>query len=245
MMRRRRLNARSAAMSSRPELRLDWCSHEAAKYACEKWHYSRRLPMPPIVHVGIWENKEFVGCVLFSRGANYQLASPYGLKMMEVAELVRVAMRKHSTPVSRIIAIAMKFLRKNSPGIRLIVSFADPTEGHHGGIYQAGGWLYAGTTAPGRQYWQDGRWKHSREVEYGGFGQGGSKKRDGLTKRTTPGKRRYLMPLDDEMRRRIEPLRKPYPKRVGSADSGTPGIQSGGGGANPTPTLHTRRGDAG
>ena len=52
-------------------------------------------------------------------------------------------------------------------------------------------------------------------------------------------KHRYLMPLDDEMRQRIEPLRKPYPKRERSAENGTPGIQSGGGGVNPTRSLHT------
>ena len=29
------------AMSSKPVLRIDWATHEAARYACEKWHYSR------------------------------------------------------------------------------------------------------------------------------------------------------------------------------------------------------------
>jgi len=29
----------------------------------------------------------------------------------------------------------------------------------------------------------------------------------------TKGKHRYLMPLDDEMKKRILPLSKPYPKR--------------------------------
>tara|TARA_Y100000310_G_scaffold30028_1_gene28559 strand:+ start:26 stop:454 length:429 start_codon:yes stop_codon:yes gene_type:complete len=38
----------------------------------------------------------------------------------------------------------------------------------------------------------------------------------------TPGKHRYLMPLDDEMRHRIEPLRKPYPKREKQAMAGPP-----------------------
>lgn len=46
-----------------------------------------------------------------------------------------------------------------------------------------------------------------------------------------------LAQWDDEMRKKIEPLRKPYPKRAGSADSGTAGLQPVGGGANPTPAL--------
>jgi hypothetical protein len=52
-----------------------------------------------------------------------------------------------------------------------------------------------------------------------------------------PGKHRYLMPLDDEMRGRIMSLARPYPKRVESAASGTTDLQSVRGGANPTSTL--------
>lgn len=29
--------------SPKPELRLDWCSYQAAKYAVEYWHYSQPL----------------------------------------------------------------------------------------------------------------------------------------------------------------------------------------------------------
>jgi hypothetical protein len=50
-------------------------------------------------------------------------------------------------------------------------------------------------------------------------------------------KHKYLMPLDEDMRRQIEPLRKPYPKRAGSAGSGTSPDQGGRGGATPTPAL--------
>jgi len=31
-------------------------------------------------------------------------------------------------------------------GVRLVVSYADPAHGHHGGIYQAGNWVYLGRT---------------------------------------------------------------------------------------------------
>jgi hypothetical protein len=224
-------------MSSRPELKIDWCTHGAAKWAVEHWHYSRRMPMPPLLRCGVWEGGVFKGCLLFNRGANYQLASPYGLTGTEVAELVRIALTEHEWPVSRIMSIATRFLTARCPGIRLIVSFADPTEGHHGGIYQASNWMYTGTTSEGRQYFANGRWVHSREIEYGGFGRGRSKKRDHLKKRKTSGKHRYLMPLDEEMRQQIEPLRKPYPKRVRSVDGDTSAIHAEEGGSIPTRTL--------
>ena len=55
-------------MSSRPELKLDWCTHAAAKYAVEKWHYSKRLPstFTKLNKVGAWENGTFIGAVVFS-----------------------------------------------------------------------------------------------------------------------------------------------------------------------------------
>lgn len=200
--------------SSRPELKLDWCSHQAAKYAVEKWHYSRRMPIGPMVKVGAWEGGQFIGCVLFARGNSPTLGSRYGLKITEVAELVRVALTSHSSPVSRVVAVALRLLKKANPGLRLVVSFADPEHGHHGGIYQAGGWVYCGDSDPSWQWLHDGRWKHNREMCGGAFGKP-RKVSDlsGIPKRQTLGKHRYLMPLDDAMREQVAQLARPYPKR--------------------------------
>jgi hypothetical protein len=54
------------------------------------------------------------------------------------------------------------------------------------------------------------------------------------------------MPLDAEMRAKIAPLAKPYPKkpRAAGVDSDTPGVQPGEGGASPTAALHTSPGVA-
>ena len=37
------------------------CSYGAAKYAVMNWHYSRRMPVSPLVRYGVWEDDEFVG----------------------------------------------------------------------------------------------------------------------------------------------------------------------------------------
>lgn len=228
--------------SRKADLRLDWCSHEAAKYACEKWHYSRSMPTPPIVRVGVWESGLFIGCVLFSRGANQNLGNAYGLAQTEVCELTRVALSAHKTPVSRIARIAIGMMHKANPGLRLIVSFADPLLSHVGAIYQAGNWTFVGASQPDRYYVDAaGRKWHSRQCSASGF-----KPQYGVLRRVpkigecekvaTPGKYRYLMPLDDEMRSRIAPLAKPYPKRVRSAENGT-AAPTAGGGVIPTRTL--------
>ena len=229
--------------SPKPDLRLDWCSHVAAKYAVEHWHYSHSLPTPPIVRVGVWENEAFIGCVLFSRGANQNLGNAYGLKQTEVCELTRVALTSHLTPVSRIVSVAIRFVAKCSPGVRLVISFADPLQNHVGGIYQAGNWIYSGCTSPDRYYIDtNGRKWHSRQCSVTGFKpQYGTLRKvpkiSECKKVETPGKHRYLYPLDAAMRAQIAPLAKPYPKRgAGETDNAA---RSNGqtGGASPTAPL--------
>ena len=129
-------------MSGRPELRIDWCSYKAAVFAVKNWHYSKRIPKSKLGRIGAWEDGKFIGVVIFGCGATNSLVRRYGLRPEEGCELVRVALREHKTPVTRIIRIALIFLRRSNPGLRLVVSFADPGEGHEGKIYQAGNWIY-------------------------------------------------------------------------------------------------------
>jgi len=205
------------------DLRIDWATHAAAKYACENWHYSGCLPMPPLVKIGVWESEKYIGCVLFGRGASPKLGAAYGLKQTECVELVRIAMTNHDAPVSRIVRLAVLFLKKNSPELRLIVSFADPNAGHHGGVYQAGNWIYCGQSAKKFDYvGPDGKTYLSRQVSESGVVRQFGKvtkvyKRSQCKAVPVPGKHRYLMPLDADMRARIMPLAKPYPKRAKQA----------------------------
>jgi hypothetical protein len=162
-------------------------------------------------------------------------------KAGDVCELVRVALRDHASPVSKIVAIALKFLKKSNPNLRLVVSFADTVQGHHGGIYQAGNWIYTGLTEGDREFHVKGEILHPRTLHDRGWRQIESWLQQNVDPMArlvkTPGKHRYLMPLDDEMRKQILPLSKPYPKRVSSADNGTAGDQLARGGVIPTDTL--------
>jgi hypothetical protein len=226
--------------TNKPVLKIDWATHEAARFACENWHYSKSVPLPPLVKVGVWEDSKFIGVVLFSRGASPMLGAAYDLKQTECCELTRVSLTKHKTSVSRIIAIAIKFLKKNNSGLRLIVSFADQNQGHHGGIYQAGGFIYSGESSEKYDYiGPDGKKYLSRQVAESGYVKQFSKvtkvfKRSECVAVHVLGKHRYLMPLDDDMRKQIMPLAKPYPKRAKKQDSERPSEL---GGAVPTDTL--------
>lgn len=121
-------------------LRLDWCSQEAAKYAVLRWHYSRSMPVFKIVRFGVWESDRFVGAIIYGTGASPYLSARFGLERMEVCELCRVALAPgRSHPTSQVVAVSLRLLHRHSPGIQLVISFADLGRGHLGTIYQAGG----------------------------------------------------------------------------------------------------------
>lgn len=223
-------------MNSKPKLLIAPCSHEAAKYAVMKWHYSKRMPQSKIFKLGAWEDDVFIGAVLFSVGATRLLVKQYSLQPEQGCELVRVALGVHKYEVSRIVSVPVRILYAYNPHLRLIVSFADPDQRHVGTIYQAGNWVYTGVTSASPEYIVNGKRMHGRAFRH---------KYKGLEHDSRivtvrgSNKHRYLYPLDADMRKQIEPLRKPYPKRAGSVDIDTPAIHAGEGGVNPTPALHS------
>lgn len=220
------------SMRRMPDLRIDWCSNSAALYAVKRWHYSRCLPVSGL-YLGVWEERKFIGCVIFSRGASATLLMRYGLEQNEGCELTRIALGKHKTPVTRIMKIAIKELKNHCPGLRMIVSFADPRQGHHGGIYQAGNWIYAGESNCTRS-WEtpDGRVLHHKTVTSKGTRYDKSK----LQQIIERGKHRYLYPLDKGMKSVAMSMKKEPPKRQ-QHRSDALGDQPGEGGATPTLPL--------
>ncbi len=184
------------------ELKIDWATHEAAKFACEKWHYSKCLPVGKLVKIGAWEDGKYIGCVIFGRGANNNMLKPFGLQQNDGCELVRIALNKHNNPVSKIMALAIKFLKKSQPNLKLIVSYADPEEGHHGGIYQACNWVYTGLSSKAIKVFYKGKWSHKKTVDDSGVNQ------TFLDKKTVEGKHRYLMPLNEQMKIKVAKLAK-------------------------------------
>ena len=217
------------------DLRVDWCSYEAAKYAVEKWHYSRSMPGSKTLKMGVWENGIFIGAVIFSWGANRLIGEPYGLIQGQVCELARVALNDHASPVSQIVTICIKMLINQSPGVRLLVSYADPSQAHVGSIYQAMNWIYEGVCKPIGVIALDGKLLHKKTV-FSKYGTNSASKVGGRWVKT-PGKYKYLYPLDRVMRKQVAPLAKPYPKRgicVQSVEGDTVGDQPTGEGSIPS-----------
>jgi hypothetical protein len=200
-------------MQDKVNLKIDWASHEAAKYACLNWHYSKTIPVNKLVKIGVWENDKFIGVLIFGKGTSATLHKQFNLESTEVCELVRVALNNHINPVSKMMAIAIKFLKRGCPELKVIVSFADPSEGHHGGIYQATNWIYTGNSADTNEYFYNKSWRHATDV----YKRLSSDKIKMLQKRKKTGKYRYVFPLNQEMYNIVIKQKKPYPKRMKQA----------------------------
>jgi hypothetical protein len=189
---------------NKKDLKLEWCSYEAAKFAVMRWHYSKAMPASKLAKIGVWEDGKFIGAVIYGMGANNNLSKMFGLRSIEVCELVRVALNKHRAPVTKIVSISLTMIKKRYPGLQVVVSYADPFQGHMGGIYQAGNWFYLGETPPDKFPILDGRVAHPRTLSE--RVKAGKTTRSAVEYVKRPGKHRYAYPLNSIWRGRLEEM---------------------------------------
>ncbi len=105
------------------------------------YHYSRRLPAN-IQKIITWHREGG----LFNDSGPAMAAcffsippTRWSVNVWELSRLVRT--EDCEIPLSGLIAEACRIAKSE---INLLVSFADQTQGHHGGIYQASSWSYHG-----------------------------------------------------------------------------------------------------
>ena len=113
-------------------------------------HYLHRRA-PCSIALGLRRGGKIVGVAMFGTPSNRNLRS--GIcgpeEANNVVELNRLWI-EDDEPInaeSFLIAHSLRFLSKE-----IVVSYADPTAGHIGVVYQAGGWLYTGLSAARPEY---------------------------------------------------------------------------------------------
>lgn len=108
----------------------------------KKFHYSRRMPS----NIQRCYSLRLAGGLFGHTGeviAGVIFSIPPTRWSEEVLELSRLVRRPDCVwPLTKLIAEACFWLKKSDH--HLAVSFADWTQRHHGGVYQAAGWNYAG-----------------------------------------------------------------------------------------------------
>ena len=116
---------------------------DAAAELVKAFHYSRRPPAN-IQAVGTWhEDGGLFGDFGDAVAACFVCIPPtrWGEDVWELARLVRTETVRCS--LSGLVSATMRRISAGKQ-MDLIVSFADATQGHHGGVYQACSWEYDG-----------------------------------------------------------------------------------------------------
>ena len=190
-------------------MRLERAYAKAIRYAIMNWHYSKSVPMVQVGYAVFNDAGDWCGVVCYSIGANNNIASPYGLKQGQVAELVRVALNGKQESTSKAVAISLKLLRKDCPLAEMLVSYADTGQEHIGVIYQAGNWVFTGRQKVTAHVFdpKKGKAVQAKTINstYGS--------QVGLIKVASPDKLKYICPLTKAAKAIAETLRKPYPKK--------------------------------
>lgn len=208
--------------SAKCKLKIDWVDVAAARYALEHWYYRAEYPTGKTAKLGVWEDDRFIGVLIFGVSGNNGQAKSVGLSDLECVELLRVAMTTHRSQMSKIMGICLRMIAKHYPGLKAIVTYCDPSAGHHGGIYQAGNWIYLGTTKPIDVY-KDAQgtihhWRNARRMQKEGIP---------LEKMYLPGKHKYIYPITKEMRAVYQSQGKPFPPAAEVSDQPRQGQSDG------------------
>jgi len=202
-------------------MKITRASFEAARYACLHFHYAKAVPVCQFVY-NIWTDAgEWCGVIIYGSGATIHIADPYDKWQGQVVELERVALngKQGHGQTSTAVAMTLKALKKEAPWIDLVVSYADLDQNHAGTLYQATNWIYEGLKNKDSRgaFIIHGKKTHPKTVGSRGWKQSLLWLREHVDPNAeefiTKGKHKYLYPMNKTMRKRVEILAEPYPKK--------------------------------
>ena len=129
-------------------------------------HYAKKTPS--ISHsFGLFYNDTICGVVTYGQPPNPQprkcCGEMYKDIVIELNRLVVESKRKNST--SFLVGKSLKLL----PKPLIIVSYADPNQGHVGYIYQATNWLYTGKGGGAIELYLNGNRVNERTIDHKGI----------------------------------------------------------------------------
>lgn len=142
----------------------------AAPFIC-RWHYSHSVPKGSHTFFGWFRVGKLYAVADYGNGVN-----PYQWKYLrrvldadhlsmaswtELKRLCRIEPRDESMPLTRFLAQCHRMLRRQ--GVKVVIAFSDPAQGHTGTIYRAANFVHMGQT---QAEWHvidaDGKQQHRR-----------------------------------------------------------------------------------
>lgn len=203
-------------------MRISKATPESIRFSCLNFHYAEKVPSV-IQGFNVWnDNGDWCGTICYGVGANPNIAKPYNKWQGQVLELLRVALngKQGHGNTSTAVALTIKAMKIMFPWVDLLVSYADKDQEHTGILYQATNWVYTGlknADTAGSAYIIFGKKMHSRSVAHKGWKQSYLWLKENVDPNAeefiTKGKHKYLYPMTKKMRKRIQILSVPYPKK--------------------------------
>ena len=206
------------------DLRVGPIPHRMAKQVLVRWHYLHSMPGGTLLSFGVFLGARLTGALTLGVGPKLGHRLVAETRNDECATLTRFWLDDEMPPnsESRVLGIVLRSLRRHTR-LKFILSYADPSRGHIGTIYQATGWFYTGLSSPMGLYdLGDGVARHSRSL---GHAYGSHSVRHfeshGIAVTVLPQirKHRYLYPIDRSCRDRIRVPVLSYPSREPSNGS--------------------------
>jgi hypothetical protein len=189
-----------------------------AKRLIERNHYLHTFPGGTKLAFGVFTNNHLHGAMSLGAGPANAYSLVYRAQPEDCLVLTRLWLADvlPSNSESKVIAVILRSLKQNTT-VKFLVSYADPTQGHVGTIYQATNWLYTGLSEAMPLYdLGDGKARQSRSLAHG-FGTHSVKHLvdSGINVTLVPqsSKHRYMYFLDPSWRSRLKPQVLPYPKK--------------------------------
>lgn len=234
------MNSKSDEVVDTTKIFVDIVDKSLAKKMIIKGHYSHKWTKCSVA-LGIYyddskvneffniNDKKLIGCIIFGDPIGFNVSQSISslVKQGEVLELTRlwIADGYGKNIESYVISESFKWLKKNKSDIKMLVSYADPSYGHIGRIYQATNWLYIESFQAGNPLIsfvdKPYKWVHAKTV-HGLYGTNVPQKladikNQPIWTRKISKKYKYLYILTDRIERKkilcsLKYQPKPYPK---------------------------------
>jgi hypothetical protein len=194
-----------------------------AKKLVERHHYLHSLPGGTRLAIGVFAGTRLMGAMTLGVGPLNAYSLVDGATPDDCLTLTRLWLSDElpRNSESRFIGVVLRSLKRHT-NLKFLVSYADPSQGHLGTIYQATNWIYTGLSQATPLYdIGNGRHYHSRSLSHA-FGSHALAhfQRHGIDVKLVPqkAKHRYLYFLDSTWRERLRVPVLAHPKREESSE---------------------------
>ena len=177
----------------RSQVTMQEIPFKLAKSIIVKHHYSKTFPSAELC-LGFYVKEKLNAVIVYGKSATARMADSLPGEYLELVRLFSfdwAGKNMESYSIGQII----KFIKKNLPNVKVLISFADPEQGHLGKVYQATNWLYCGLSQPDEWYIVDDKKIHPRSM-VAKFGTRGGKKLKEMgidfERKKLHGKHRYI-----------------------------------------------------